>query len=192
MSLILEALRKREREKQVPERGFLVMAPTPWAAAPGRSLGTLLLAGLVAFGLGVAFMAWRTPRALPPAPPATVPALAVPGHATPGTLLPAPVPTLPAVVAPLPAPRAEPGPPQPVMPASDPTAEPGPAPTRETPPDPAHFVLQAISERDGRPVALISDRLMREGDVWQGARVLRIGDTEVELEVGGQRVTLRF
>ena len=33
MSLILEALKKLEREKQSPDRGFLVMAHVPWAAA---------------------------------------------------------------------------------------------------------------------------------------------------------------
>ena len=29
MSLILEALKKLDREKQTPERGFLVVAPRP-------------------------------------------------------------------------------------------------------------------------------------------------------------------
>lgn len=181
MSLILEALRKREREKQVPERGFLVMAPTPWAAAPQRGVAGMVLAGLVAFGLGAAFMAWRSPRAAPPAPPATV-ASTAPSQATPATLLPAPAPTLAPAVVPVPVPRAEPGPAQPAMPAAD----------ASVPPDPAPLVLQAISERDGKPVALISDRLMREGDEWQGARVVRIGEAEVEIEVGGERRTLRF
>lgn len=184
MSLILEALRKREREKQVPERGFLVMAPAPWAAPRGRGIAGLLLAGAVAFGLGVAFMAWRAPRAAVP-PPATAAPATLAARATPGTLLPAPVPTPRAAVIPQPVPRAEPGPAQPAMPAAS-VAEP-PA----TLPQP-RFVLQAISERDGQPVALINDRLMRQGDEWQGARVVRIGETEVELEVAGQPVTLRF
>lgn len=175
MSLILEALRKREREKQVSERGFLVMAPTPWAAPRGRGVAAVVLAGVVAFGLGVAFMAWRARVPEAPAVAVTAPSVSIPAQITPGTLLPAPVSTLRTASVPTPVPRAEPGPAQPVMP----TAEP-------------RFVLQAISERDGRPVALISDRLMREGDEWQGARLVRIGEAEVELEIAGQRVTLRF
>jgi hypothetical protein len=193
MSLILEALRKREREKQVPERGFLVMAPAPWAAPRGRGVAVIVLAGVVAFGLGVAFMAWRAPVAHPPAVAPPAPPVAPPARMTPGTLLPAPASTLRTTSLAPPVPRAEPGPAQPAMP----TAE--PAPAAETPsivpPSPAaepRFVLQAISVRDGRPVALISDRLMREGDEWQGARLVRIGETEVELEIAGQRVTLRF
>ncbi len=49
MSLILEALKKLEREKQAPDRGFLVVAHVPWPAGPtARSLW--LVAGL-ALGL---------------------------------------------------------------------------------------------------------------------------------------------
>ena len=57
---------------------------------------------------------------------------------------------------------------------------------------PARLVLQAISERDGRPVALISDHLLREGDTLEGARIVHIGETEVELELDGRRLILRF
>jgi hypothetical protein len=53
-------------------------------------------------------------------------------------------------------------------------------------------VLQAISQRDGQPVALLSDRLVREGDSFDGIRVLRIGDEEVEVEVDGERRVIRF
>jgi hypothetical protein len=52
--------------------------------------------------------------------------------------------------------------------------------------------LNAISQRDGRPVALINDRLVFEGDSFDGIKVLRIGETEVELEVRGERRLLRF
>ena len=44
----------------------------------------------------------------------------------------------------------------------------------------------------GKPVALINDRLVREGDSFDGVRVLRIGEAEVEVEVRGQRRVLRF
>ena len=37
MSLILEALRKLERDKDTPERGFLVTAHLPWAQAHKHS-----------------------------------------------------------------------------------------------------------------------------------------------------------
>jgi hypothetical protein len=52
--------------------------------------------------------------------------------------------------------------------------------------------LNAISQRDGRPVALINDRLLFEGDSFDGVKVLRIGDAEVEVEVHGKRRVLRF
>ena len=43
-----------------------------------------------------------------------------------------------------------------------------------------------------RPVALISDHLLREGDTLEGARIVHIGETEVELELDGRRLILRF
>jgi hypothetical protein len=39
---------------------------------------------------------------------------------------------------------------------------------------------------------MINDRLVFEGDSFEGVRVLRIGDAEVEVEVHGQRRVLRF
>jgi hypothetical protein len=41
-------------------------------------------------------------------------------------------------------------------------------------------------------VALINDRLVFEGDGFDGVRILRIGETEVEVEVRGERRVLRF
>ena len=52
--------------------------------------------------------------------------------------------------------------------------------------------LQAISERDGQPVALVNDRLLRVGDEVDGAKVLAIRGTEVDVEVHGRRATLHF
>ena len=60
-----------------------------------------------------------------------------------------------------------------------------------SPPQPA-FRLTAISERDGEPIALLNDRLVREGDRFGDLRVLRIGETEVEIEVNGERRTIGF
>jgi hypothetical protein len=52
--------------------------------------------------------------------------------------------------------------------------------------------LNAISQRDGRPLALINDRLVFEGDSFDGVKILRIGEEEVEVEVRGKRRVLRF
>jgi len=49
------------------------------------------------------------------------------------------------------------------------------------------LVLQAIGERDGRPIAVINDRLVREGDVMNGARIIRIGSDHVEVLGADQR-----
>jgi uncharacterized membrane protein len=54
------------------------------------------------------------------------------------------------------------------------------------------FRLTAISTRDGEPIALLNDRLVREGDSFGGVRILRIGATEVEIEVDGERRTIGF
>jgi hypothetical protein len=53
-------------------------------------------------------------------------------------------------------------------------------------------VLQAISSRDGKPIALVCDRRVREGDAFDGVTIVRIGDAEVEVEWKGQRSILRF
>jgi hypothetical protein len=68
--------------------------------------------------------------------------------------------------------------------APPPSAEP------QRPPDDVR--LNAISQKDGRPVALINDRLLFEGDSVDGVKVLRIGEAEVEVEVRGERRVLRF
>jgi hypothetical protein len=73
--------------------------------------------------------------------------------------------------------------------ATSPTLTPdqtGPEPTT------APLLLQAIAVRDGHKVAVLSGRLVREGDVFGATRVLRIGDSEVEIESHGQRRVLRF
>ena len=64
-------------------------------------------------------------------------------------------------------------------------------PSDTTAPDP-EFRLTAISTRDGEPIALLNDRLVREGDSFGGVRVLRIGVTDVEIEVDGERRTIGF
>ena len=56
----------------------------------------------------------------------------------------------------------------------------------------AGLLLQAISERDGKPIAVLNSRVVHEGDRFDGVTVVRIGADEVEIEVQGQRRVLRF
>jgi hypothetical protein len=64
-------------------------------------------------------------------------------------------------------------------------------PARAATPDPGPR-LQAISERDGQPIAIINDHLVRVGDEVDGIRVIAIRVDEVDVEVRGRRTTLRF
>jgi hypothetical protein len=67
-----------------------------------------------------------------------------------------------------------------------------PVPSRASAPGTDELRLNAISQRDGRPVALINDRLVFEGDAFDGVKILRIGEAEVEVEERGRRRVLRF
>lgn len=219
MSLILEALKKLEREKQAGERGLVVLSHLPWVGAKtGR--GGLLAASvatlsLILVALGAAGI-WRW-RAAGVAPAAEAPhsqspstpvlagrSVAPVGPADGASVLnPSPAITPPpaardtrsvAVLPNLPPSRLPP-------PVAAPTAlqdaplvategtEPGHGPT---PSKAGEIHLNAISVRDGHPVAILNDRLVREGDSFDGIRVLRIGEAEVEVEVGGVRRTLKF
>jgi hypothetical protein len=191
MSLILEALRKLEAEKQAPERGFLVVAAPSWPDSEKRVWPWLVATALLVGGLAIGGALWLRPRdvarrpepqPIPASSSAAAPAAAVTPAASPEPLRePAPAPAHreePRVVAPvtIPGPRAV---------AS---APPSPA----TAPSPPPLVLEAISERDGRPIALVSDHLVREGDAFDGVTVVRIGEAEVEVEWRGQRRILHF
>lgn len=180
MSLILEALRKLDREKEAPERGVVVVASQPWPASTrdrGRALALVFL-GLVTVA-GALLLA--RPRGTQPIdrPPSTTLAptpvvVAVP--TTPPTALGAPTPAAPPRTTPV---RS--------------LVSPPPAPAQRAVADsPPALVLQAISERGGKPIALVSDRLVREGDEFDGVRVVRIGEAEVEIEWRGRRSSLRF
>jgi len=217
MSLILEALKKLDREKQAGGGGFVVLSHLPWVGARSKR-GTILRGLVVAAALTLAGAAlWRwwsappTPGGLgAPAPhepesaratagpgPTPIPDVSLPSgagaHAPTGSrpedIRPA-APTSPAHLAGAETPEAD-------APAgSDPLAPATATPTDPGPPAPAAasagLRLNAISVRDGHPVAILNDRLVREGDRFDGIRVLRIGETEVEVEVDGERRTLRF
>jgi len=167
-------------------RPATAVAPTP---APTPSAGALLRATA------------PPPTALAP-PPEPVPPIRL-SHAPaaePARLRPADRTAAPS------APAAD-APGQPVV-STPPTSEPSPETARTAPPPLAGAAptpaaaasgsaadglrLTAISQRDGKPVALINDRLVFEGDSFDGIRVVRIGETEVEIEIKGQRRVLRF
>jgi len=223
MSLILEALKKLEREKDVPQRGFLVMAPVEWRSSP-RRLGLVL--GFLAVGMGVAAVgAFRWRGGVPPrrTPGTTAESSSVPSatHGPVATASAAPEPppvAANASAAPPPAVAPESpserqaatattpsgGPLVPATRAAKPAAQP------DSPAGPSgdagaqaprsanrgqekdRLQLQAISQRDGEPVAVINERLVREGDSFDGVRILKIGADQVEIEVRGLRRVLRF
>jgi hypothetical protein len=229
VSLILEALKKLERERDTPHRGFLVLGPVAWpepgrarvwTAAAGAAVGVLVLAVVLLWAWrsreGSAHLTQSSPAAAiapAPAPPATValpPLASVPG----GPRLTPPAPrdgVFPGV-----APRRAPDTAR--RDGADAATTPGtsgrePAETvqplvdEETKPEPTDedraadaqaqarsggFHLTAISRRDGRPIAVLNDRFVHEGDVFDNVRVVRIGDDEVEIEVNGERQVVRF
>jgi hypothetical protein len=241
MSLILDALRKLEREKGTEDPAVLVVGSVPWGQTSRTRRLVLAVGGAAVVALAV-LVGWLL-RAAPSPPTAAVqpPLVASPSAPAPARMVPAPLPTA-AATAPSPLPRslaaappirlsgrapstagadsaatsARAGPadaPTPDAARPDDSAVPpaveSPAEAAESPaeiaespaetasPAPsaggsAELRLNAISTRDGRPIALINDRLVFEGDSFDGVRVLRIGETEVELDVRGQRRVLRF
>jgi hypothetical protein len=192
VSLILEALKKVERERASPEqRGFLVLGPAAWA--PTRSnlgwiLGMIAAAGLAGIAVYVltrpgANAVQSAPRSEEPvaqAPPSTAMAERTGGPAV-ADWKPPPPPS---------APRARPVVADAARAAADAARAVAAAPDR-TPPGPV-LLLHAISVQDGVPIAVINERVVREGDAFDGIRILRIGAAEVEVEVAGARRTLRF
>jgi hypothetical protein len=191
MSLILEALKKLERDKQAPDRGFLVLAHVPWASgSAGHGPRWLWLAGgtfVLALG-GLALFRFGGGRPSPaPSPSASPVAAAAPSETR------APSPPVTALAAPAPLP-AEPPAPRSSSPQATgaPRAAGTPSPSPQAPADGVELRLNAISQQDGRPVAILNDRLVREGDAFGGIVIVRIGEAEVEVEVDGQRRVVRF
>jgi hypothetical protein len=205
VSLILDALRKLDREKQSPDPGVVVVGPVPWGAAERRRRGWVprLAAALVVLG-AAGVLWWRlSPPARPAASGSTSSAPANGSAAKDETSLARPSASLG-----LEAPSAEETtsdaartrapvlPPAPRTLDLPPTAEapPPPAPevSRPAPARPRALQLTAISVRDGHPVALLNDHLVREGDSFDGIKVIRIGETEVEVEIDGKRRVVGF
>lgn len=195
MSLILDALKKLDREKQAPDRGLVVVGPSAWPSLregrPALGAGAVALAVVALAGIGATLFMLRSGKGPQPATqprveagPAAVSAPqavdAAPGRAAVAPARPAPpVPAAPRAGTPTTAPAAAP-----VPAAAGTNAKAGSAPTS--------FQLQAISAQDGHPVAILNDRLVREGDSFNGVQVLRIGAEEVEIEVAGHRRVVKF
>jgi hypothetical protein len=189
LSLILEALKKLDREKKAPDRGFLVVGAVPWPAARARPWTPLLL--VLATGAAAGFALWLAWRARGHE---EIPARAVTSTtmtaATPSAVRAPAVTAPPSTVAPLVDSRAR-------VPETRPAGErpaagadrPAAAAAREPG---AGLLLQAISERDGKPIAVLNSRVVHEGDRFDGVTIVRIGADEVEIEVQGQRRVLRF
>jgi hypothetical protein len=186
VSLVLDALKKLERDKETSPPGVLVVGAVPWQGVRRRHSPflALALAGLLALAaltLGAWWLSRKQPTRVsvaPPAPPAA--RAATDGTAPPSaTAMPASAP-----------PERRLTLPQPGTNGAAPLAASGPRHAVPTPRNSPQ--LNAISQQDGKPVAVIDGRLVREGDSVGGIRVLRIGETEVEVEVHGQRRTLRF
>jgi len=208
VSLILDALKKIEREKGAGDPGVVVLGSVPWGEKTRRPRRFVAAAAVLVFGF-VGLGAWwllRPARAVAPAAaPSTAP--------TPEGAAPAPASARPPATAttpfvpPPPAARRPAAPAAAIPAATDATtAAPAAAVRRpapddapsSSPPAPAgsaawpELRLGAISVRDGHPVALVNDRLVREGDAFDGVSIVRIGDAEVEVEFRGERRVLRF
>lgn len=191
MSLILEALKKLDREKQAPDRGFLVVAHAPWPSSKRRRAARLAVVATLAIllGLGGAALLLRPSAgvAVKPAPRVSAPV--------------APEPASTASASGIPERPRPPAPEAPIRSRSAPSAQ---APTTRRQENPVSappsvptdaagpLQLQAISAQEGQPVAVVNGRLVREGDSFDGVRILRIGADEVEIETQGRRRVLRF
>jgi hypothetical protein len=195
VSLILEALKKLERERDSTGRGFLVVAHTPWPATRARAARLVLmavaagaLAGTAAWGVWT----WLATSSRDPVKATTAGAAAA-GH-RPASPLPPPIwETTAAAAAPV-APSTT------VKPSALPPAAPA------TPDEPRLLVitprtapaaqpvlrLEAISSQDGQPVAVINGHLVRKGETIEGALVTWIGADAVEIEVDGRRRVIGF
>lgn len=202
MSLILDALKKLEREKGAGDPGVVVVGSVPWGERDrSRRPRRLALAGVGVLALAALGALLLRPAAAPQgAPSASVATPPTPAAARSPLPRPRPVPraTPLAVPAPAPSPRlstTSPATTDPAVlepPAATLAASPVPAPAVAAAPSRPPLRLTAVSVQDGRPVAIIDDRLVREGDRFDGVLVLRIGEAEVEVEVDGRRETLRF
>ena len=199
MSLILDALKKLEREKQAGPPGVVVVGHVPWGGGGRRLVPLVAAAVLTMVAAGGAFWALGRPPAASPSTPGartgdTPPAREGSPVAPVGSPVPPRMANGPAGVAADAAIAVPPSPRRLELPvaAAKEGAEASAAPVSAPTPGVEEFHLNAISIRDGAPIALLNDRLVREGDSFDGVRVIRIGEAEVEIEIRGRRRIIRF
>lgn len=162
-----------------------------------RARALPVAAALAAAGVaGFLFAQWaqrpkvETAASATPAPGPNV------GRAAPPTAPPATyaAPTLPAVVreaTPPPAPSRTVAPADPAAAGPQATLAPVPEALVPAPVEPT-FALQAVTEQDGQPVAIVNGQLVRVGDMIEGAQVVRIDAQMVELTKDGRRFVVSF
>ena len=165
------------------------------AFGPGRRLRALpMLLALAAAGLGGFLLAqWASRRAAPAVAPVQEPAVASvpPGTAPPATFAAPYLPAAPPARASEPVVRPRTDAPAPPVAASARPAAPAPQP--QAPPAGATtYTLQAVTQQDGQPVAIVNGQLVRVGDVLEGGRILRIDADAVEIEKDGRRIVVPF
>ncbi|MBL8332261.1 MAG: general secretion pathway protein GspB [Rubrivivax sp.] len=206
MSLILDALRRAESERQrgqAPGLQQVLHGEARPSAAPRRTLAWMVAALVLVAALGVAAWSWH--RAAPPVPPAppmpTAPVAAVAAPPAPAPLPPPPAPE-PVVPAP-PPPVAKPAPPpvsppasRPAVAASEPASAPAAIPLAQLgEPQRSAVVRLAIaggvhSQDRTQSFVMVGGQLAREGDTLApGIVIERIEPRAVLLRVGGQRVS---
>lgn len=193
MSLVLDALRRVEKpDARTGSVGVAVPSYQP-RRRPRRSWAPLLL-GLVVGGTAVlAFGPRGGSLATIDAAPAASASSGQPARALGGAGLPPPLILDTAEAATGQHGSREASPPAPTKrrPAVNPSDN--AAPAEPVAVAPRGLVLQAISERDSHAIAVISDQLVKEGDLIGKARVLKIGADTVEVLLeGGRRELIRF
>lgn len=217
MSFILDALRKVDRSKNAeprPEDLVVMEGGRQWGTTRRGIPLTVAILSVLALGLS-AYALLRTlgPRAPAPsflagrsspaaAPSAASAPLAEPERVAPraksaALTAPAPLTSSSSPLADSEESELETGPPVRLVGRSASPAEPSTEETPSTEPAPSDFrlpplVLQGTAVVNDRPVAVVNYQRVFEGDIIEGARVVRISDRAVELEFQGRRFTIRF
>jgi hypothetical protein len=191
VSLVLEALRRVE--KPDARAGSIGVAVSSYRPRPRpRGFAIPLLLGLATGGALILLFAPTAGRRREPDERvgAGVSAASAPTQPKGRAGLPPPLILEPLVLPESPAPAARPGP---LLPNPAPGPDRGSeAPLPASVPRPA-LVLQAISERESHPVAIINDQLVKEGDKLGTVRVVRIGEDSVEVLLeNGKKDIVRF
>jgi len=203
VSVIFDALNKLDKEKRAPKTGMLIVGAGSIVDRRRGVSAPLLGVFAIALVLLGAAAWWWTRDVIEPVPARGVAAVRPSATARPTTgtrsartrsartptaatvllddLAVVPVTTLPATGA-----RGTEGGELDAGPAPPPRDDPEPVQLTE----PAQLRLEAITMRDDGPVAIVSGRIVREGDVFDGIAVVRIGDAEVELLIQAEDRTL--